>query len=176
MLYLFLFLAVLVLLIAFVAMQSGNFRISRSVVVMAPPEAVFPHINDFHQWVAWSPWEKLDPNTKRTFGGSPQGVGATYAWVGNKNVGAGNMQILESNPNEIIRLALNFEVPFKANHMTDFTFKPEGAGTLVTQTMYGKNGFMGKAIHLMMDMDKKMIGPQFEKGLNDLKAIVETAK
>lgn len=168
-------LVVVAVFCAFVAMQPEEFRLSRSVHVAAPPAAPFAHIVDFHRWTAWSPWEKLDPNTERTYGGSPSGVGATYAWKGNKNVGSGNMVITEVRQDELVRLTINFIVPFKATNEITFECKPENGGTTVTQTMSGKNGFFAKAMHFVMSMEK-MIGPQFEKGLNDLKAVAEASK
>ncbi len=165
--------AALAVLLVVIAMQPPTVRYSRSVTINASANKVFDEVADFRKWMPWSPWEKLDPNTKRTYGGAQSGVGATYAWQGNANVGAGNMKIVEVRPNELIRLELNFEKPFKAQNMTDFTFVQDGGSTVVTQIMTGKNSCLGKIMGLVMSMDK-MIGTQFEKGLNDLKAIAES--
>ncbi len=167
--------AVLAILAIVVAMRPNTFRYERSVTIAAPASAVFPHVNDFHKWEAWSPWEKVDPNTKKTYGGSPSGVGATYHWLGNKNVGEGRMEITEVKPNELIRIRLEFMKPFPAVNTTDFTFKQAGASTVLTQSMFGCNSFMAKAFGLVMNMDK-MIGSQFEKGLNDIKKLAEAGK
>jgi uncharacterized protein YndB with AHSA1/START domain len=138
----------------------------------APPEAVFAHVNDYHKWDAWSPWAKLDPNAKATFEGPTSGTGATMTWSGNDKVGEGRQTIVESRPDEVIRIKLDFLKPFKATSTAEFTFKPEGDQTVVTWSMYGKNDFMGKAVSLFMDCDK-MVGSEFEKGLASMKAIVE---
>lgn len=164
-----------IIVIGFVILVStrpADFRISRSAKMAAPPAKVFTQVNDFHNWDAWSPWAKLDPNANVTFGGEPSGKGATFAWSGNDKVGAGRQTIVESHPDELIQIKLEFEKPFKATNTAEFTFQPEGDQTLVTWSMFGKNNFMGKAISLIMDCDK-MVGPDFEKGLASLKAIVE---
>src|SRR4051794_31674992 len=81
-----LFLAIIVFVVI-VALRPPGFKIERSAVIHAPPAAVFALINDFHEWTKWSPWEKMDPDLKRTYEGPAAGVGAKYAWAGNKKVG-----------------------------------------------------------------------------------------
>ncbi len=163
---------IIVVLVIVIALQPAESRVSRSTTISAPPAAVFAHVNDFHMWEAWSPWEKVDPAVKKTYGGSPTGVGATYAWEGNKEVGAGNMKIIESRPGELIRIHMEFLKPMKGLSTTDFTFKQEGDDTIVTQTMYGPKNFVSKAMCLVMNIDN-MIGGMFEKGLASLKSVVE---
>jgi hypothetical protein len=164
---------VAVLFVIVVAMQPSTFRISRSVKIAAPPSAAFVHVNDFHNWLAWSPWEKLDPLMKRTYEGPAAGTGAVYSWVGNKHVGEGRCTITESRPGELIRMRLEFFKPFKATNEAEFAFKPEGNQSSVAWNMTGKRNFMFKAMGLLMNMDK-MCGAQFEQGLANLKAVVET--
>src|SRR6185295_13550387 len=101
-----------VLLFIFIATRPAAFSVSRSATMSAEPSAVFRQVNDFHKWEAWSPWAKIDPNAKSTFDGAASGVGAKFAWDGNKNVGAGNMTITESVPNDHIRIRLEFIRPF----------------------------------------------------------------
>jgi hypothetical protein len=155
---------VLLFLIILIATRPADFAVSRSATMAAPSAAVFDQINDFHKWEAWSPWAKLDPNCKNEFSGPSNGKGSKFAWDGNKEVGAGNMEIIESDPNDHIKLRLEFVRPFAGVSDTLFTFKPVGDKTNVTWTMSGKNGFIGKAMSLVMNCDK-MIGPQFEQGL-----------
>src|ERR671919_223025 len=118
------------------------------------------------------PVGKIDAAMKQTYEGAPAGSGAIYTWGGNKEVGEGRMAITESRPSELIRIKLEFLKPFAATNTAEFTFKPEGSQTIVTWSMSGKNNFMAKAIHLIMNMDK-MIGGQFEKGLASMKSVVE---
>jgi hypothetical protein len=156
----------------FIATRPAEFRIARSLTMAAPASAAFAQVNDFRSWDAWSPWSKIDPAMAVTYGGAETGEGATYAWSGNREIGEGRMTIEESRPHERIRLRLEFLKPMKATNTGEFTFEPEGAGTRVTWSMSGTNSFMGKAIGLVMNMDR-MVGEQFEKGLADMKAIVE---
>lgn len=164
---------IIVVALIVVSVQPAEFSVRRSATLPAPAGAVFPHVNDLHMWEAWSPWAKMDPNAKSTYSGSPAGEGASMAWAGNKNVGEGRMTITESRANEAIHIKLEFFKPFKATNAAEFTFKPEGNGTLVTWTMSGTNNFMGKLFGLIMNCDK-MVGGQFEKGLASLRDV--TAK
>lgn len=165
-------LVLLVLFLGFVATREPNFRYTRSTTINAPASSVFPHVNDFHKWEAWSPWEKVDPMTKKTYGGAASGVGATYAWEGNSKVGSGNMMIIESRPNEFIKITIEFLKPMKATNTIEFTFAENAGQTVVTHSMFGCNSFLGKLMGLFMNMDT-MVGGQFEKGLASIKAIAE---
>lgn len=167
-----LFVVVVVVFCVVVAMQPEDYKVTRSATFNAPPERVFEQFNDFHKWDAWSPWAKLDPAMKTTYSGPANGTGSSYAWVGNGDVGEGKMTITESHPNEHIKIDLDFIKPFESKNLTDLTFKPEGGKTTVTWTMTGKKNFVAKAFSMAMDMDK-MIGGDFEKGLAQMKPIVE---
>jgi uncharacterized protein YndB with AHSA1/START domain len=165
--------AIVVVFVVIVALQPADFRIQRTALIAAPAQAVFAQVNEFRKWLAWSPWEKMDPALTRTYDGPPAGTGAKYAWQGNKNVGEGRMTITESRPGELVRIKLEFFKPFAATNTAEFTFKPESGGTAVTWSMTGRNHFMAKAISLFMNMDK-MVGGQFEQGLAQMKSVVET--
>lgn len=172
-LFLLLVLAAVSALIAYVSLQPNSFRIARSAVIDAPPERIYPLINDFHSWPSWSPWSRLDPQQVVTYEGSPLGAGAVMTWAGNKKVGSGKMKIAESSQNERIRIKIQFLKPMKALNDVQFDLKPiDEARTEVVWTMSGKNEFMGKAMHAFMNADK-MVGGQFEQGLANLKALVE---
>jgi len=160
--------------IVFVAMRPSEYRVARTTTISAPAPAVFAQVNDFHRWEAWSPWAKLDPAMKHAYEGAPAGVGAIYTWVGNNEVGEGRMTVTESRPSELIRIDLEFLKPFQATSTAEFTFKPEGGQTVVTWSMAGKVNFIAKAVHLFVDMDK-MIGGNFDKGLAQMKSVVEAA-
>ena len=155
-----------------VALQPADFRIERSATVSAPAAAAFAQVNDFHNWRAWSPWEKIDPALKRSFEGPQAGAGATYAWQGNKDVGEGRMTIVESRPGELVRIKLEFFKPFAATNTAEFSFRPAGDGTAVTWTMTGRNNFLARAICVFVNMDR-MVGGMFEQGLAQMKTVVE---
>lgn len=153
-------------------MQPADYRVERSATMAVPPATPFALVNDFHHWNSWSPWAKHDPNAQYTYDGPTAGVGAIMKWTGNDDVGEGKMTILESKPGEFIKIDLEFFKPFPSRCDTEFRFKPVGDNTIVTWTMAGTNGLVAKAFCLFIDMDK-MIGGDFERGLNQMKTIIE---
>ena len=168
MIYLLLSIAVIIIgLIVAIAMQPSEFVVSRSAAISAPAAALFAQVNDFHNWEGWSPWIQLDPTAKNAYAGAPSGEGAIFTWNGNSKVGAGKMTLLESRPNTLIKIKLEFFKPFKATNTAQFTFIPGGDLTTVTWSMSGKNNFMAKAFGMVMDCDK-IIGTMFDKGLVNL--------
>ena len=160
--------------VAIVATRPSEYRVVRTATISAPAPAVFAQVNDFHKWQAWNPWAKIDPAMKPAYEGAPAGTGAIYTWAGNKEVGEGRMTLTESRPSDLIRIRLEFQKPFRSTSTAEFTFKPEGDRTIVTWRMAGHVNFIAKAVHLFLDMDT-MIGGNFEKGLADMKAVVEGA-
>jgi hypothetical protein len=164
--------AVAAAILIYAATQPDTFRVERSTVIKAPPEKIFSHINGFHQWEAWSPWEKIDPAIKRTYSGADNGKGAVYGWQGNKDVGQGRMEIIESTPSSKVLIKIDFMEPFEGHDMVQFTLQPQGDTTKVTQAMYGPSPFISKLMSLFFSMDK-MVGQKYEEGLASLKAIAE---
>lgn len=163
----------IVAVLAYATTRPNTFRVSRSIVIKAPPEKIYALIADFHKWRAWSPYENLDPALTRTYGGSASGLGATYAWTGNGKAGAGKMEIVKAAAPGELNISLDFTKPFEAHHKAIFTLVPEGDATRVTWAMEGASPFMFKLMGLVLDMDK-MIGKDFEAGLASLKTEAET--
>lgn len=163
-----------VVLTAVVATRPSTFHYERSITVAAPPETVFAQVNDFHAWTGWSPYEKLDPQIKRSYAGPASGVGASYAWSGNQQVGEGRMTIERSDAASQIAIKLEFVKPLAATNMAKFTFAKTADGTKVTWAMDGENGFISKAASLVFDLEK-LVGDDFERGLAALKTQAETA-
>jgi hypothetical protein len=164
--------AVVALFVVIVVTRPAKFHIERSITIAAPPETAFANVNDFHKWVVWSPWEKLDPHMKKTFEGTAAGAGSSYAWVGNPKVGEGRMTIERSEAPSVVALKLEFFKPWKATNATVFSFDRQDGGTKVTWAMEGTNNFGAKAFSLFMNMDK-LVGADFERGLTALKAVAE---
>jgi hypothetical protein len=165
--------AIVLLIIVYASTTRPDvFTYTRSTQINAPAEKIVPLVSDFKQWRAWSPYEDRDPSLKRTYSGNASGVGAVYAWEGDRNVGAGRMEIVESTP-RTIRIKLDFIAPFKANNMAEFTFTPQGGATDVVWSMTGKNVLLGKVMSVFMNMDK-MIGNDFANGLSAMKAAAES--
>src|SRR6266853_3521364 len=170
-------LAIAIAIILIVAATRPNtFSIQRATVVKAPPERIFPLINDFHQWGTWSPYENKDPAMKRSYSGAASGQGAVYAWEGNKNVGSGRMEILEASAPSKIVIKLDFFTPFEGHNTAEFTMLPQGDATNlttnVTWLMHGPSPFIGKIMHVFINMDR-MVGKDFEIGLANLKRLTE---
>ena len=166
---------VVVLLIAgvllFALTKPDAFRIERSILIKASPEKVSGYLTDFKQWAAWSPWERKDPAVKRSYSGPASGKGAVYGWEGNKNVGTGRMEILDAQPQKV-NIKLDFLAPFEAHNTAEFMLEPQGDSTKLTWTMFGPSNYMSKVMSVVMSMEK-MVGPDFEAGLANLKAAAE---
>jgi uncharacterized protein YndB with AHSA1/START domain len=158
------------------ATKPDTFSVQRATTVKAPPEKLFSLINDFHQWGTWSPWENKDPGMKRSYSGAASGRGAVYGWDGNKNVGSGRMEIIDTSPASKIVIKLDFLKPFEAHNTAEFTMLPQGDAinvtTNVTWRMHGPAPFMSKVMQVFMNMDT-MIGKDFEIGLANLKKLTE---
>jgi uncharacterized protein YndB with AHSA1/START domain len=154
------------------ATRPDVFRVQRSATIAAPAEKIFPHLNDYRRWQAWSPYEKKDPAMKRTFSGPATGPGALYEWEGDKNVGKGRIEITEMSPNARLVFNLDMLKPFEAHNKGEFTLEPQGNATVVTWAMYGPTPYLFKIMHMFCNVDR-MVGGDFEKGLADLKTISE---
>ncbi len=152
--------------------QPDTFSVERRIVVNAPPERVFAQINDFHAWEAWSPWAKLDPAMQVTYSGAAQGMGAVYEWRGNSDVGEGRMAIKSATAPSEVMIALDFLTPFESHNVTTFMLTPTESGTEVIWTMKGNAEYVTKLMTMFASMDK-MVGPDFSRGLKQLKAVVE---
>jgi len=149
----------------------GSYSVERSITVNAPATRLHGLVDDFHLWTRWSPWEDIDPDLDRAYSGSDQGVGAHYAWSGNRKAGSGSMEITGSTP-EGVDITVRFLKPFKATNRTRLSFESTDVGTRVRWVMTGEQTGLMAVLGRFMNMDK-MIGPDFEKGLARLKAVAE---
>lgn len=159
-------------LLVLAATRPRGFNVERSIRVDAPPEAVFPLINDFHRWDRWSPWEKVDPAMTRSYSGAERGRGAVYEWAGNSKVGAGRMEITDSTPPNSLTVKLDFLRPFEGHNVASFAVDPLDDASRVTWAMRGPSPYMMRVMGLFVSMDK-LVGKDFEKGLVNLKAVAE---
>ncbi|HTJ96567.1 MAG TPA: SRPBCC family protein [Rhodocyclaceae bacterium] len=165
-------LLIIAVILIFAATKPDEFRVERSITIKAPAEKIFPLMNDLHSFGQWSPYEKVDPAMKRTYSGPQSGKGAVYAWEGNDSIGHGRMEIVESTPPSLVTIKLDFFKPFEAHNTAEFKLQPSAEGTVVTWAMFGPAPYMSKVMTVFFSMDK-MVGGQFEEGLNNLKALVE---
>ena len=162
----------IVVVLIMAAMRPNEFSVKRSIGIRAPAERIFPLIVDFRQWPAWSPWEKIDPNMKRTLSGASSGPGAVYEWQGSSKVGQGRMEIREVAPPSKVVIQLDFIKPFEGHNITEFALAPSEGTTDVTWVMHGPSPFVSKVMGVFVDMDR-MIGKDFEKGLAQMKVAAE---
>jgi hypothetical protein len=170
--FLLILLALVLGLVILALGKPNTFRIERSAEYTAAPEALYARIADFRQWEDWSPWAKLDPACKNTYSGSPSGLGAVFAWDGNKKVGVGRMEITACDPPQRVVIRLDFLRPFATTNTCEFRVESTGSGSRLTWAMSGENKFVSKLFCVFMDMDK-MVGRDFEKGLASLRELVE---
>ena len=164
--------------LVYAATRPDSFRVQRTSAINAPPETIFPLIDDLHAHTTWSPFEK-DPAMKRTHSGAPRGKGAVYEWEGNRQVGRGRIAITESTPPSKVIMALDMFTPFEAHNIVEFSVEPGAAPrattnvtTNVTWAMHGRQPYMAKLFGTFVNCDK-MVGSQFEEGLAKLKALAE---
>jgi uncharacterized protein YndB with AHSA1/START domain len=158
--------------LAYAATQPNTFRVQRSTVIQAPPEKVYAIVEDLDRGKEWSPFEKKDPNLKRSRSGPPKGKGSVYSFEGNREVGAGSLTVLDTVPPNKLVLALDMTKPMEGHNTVEFTLVPEGSGTRLTWSIFGPMPFISKVMCVFIDMDK-MIGKEFESGLASLKALAE---
>jgi len=147
-------------------------HVERQIVIEAPRATVYALVEGYKQFQKWSPWASLDPNAKTTVEGPEFGVGAKQSWVGDpKTVGSGNQEIIEAEPFARVksRLAFGDNPPATA----EFALTPEGNGTRVVWSFDSDMGAgpFGRLFGLMMD---RFIGPDYQRGLGNLKTLAES--
>ncbi|WP_078121059.1 SRPBCC family protein [Thiosocius teredinicola] len=146
-------------------------QVERSIVINAPADKIFPHLNSMRAFHAWSPWTQVDPDTSYTFEGPEQGVGSRMTWSsGDERVGQGSQEITASAPNQSVDTHLVFGDEGEGD--ARFVLEPEGQGTRIRwefETEFGWDLF-GRYVGLMLDT---MIGTSYDRGLKELKSRIE---
>lgn len=158
--------------LVYVAVQPADYLIAREVVINAKPESIFSHLNNSKKLNAWMPWADSDPNVKMNYSGPTDGIGATTSWESTGSMGVGRAVIIQSIANQNVKTQITYEKPMVMEQVSDMTLTAKNGGTAVKWSVVGKNSFMGRLFCTFMNMDK-MVGGEFEKGLNKLKNIVE---
>jgi len=168
-------LGVIVLAVAavliYAATKPDTFTLQRSAAIAAPPEKIFPLINDVKAFNTWNPWALKDPASKMNYEGAASGVGASYSWD-SEQLGAGRMEITEAAAPNKVQAKLEFKRPFATTNRVEFTLQPQGAQTQVTWAMSGPMPYLSKLMTTFVSMER-MVGPDFEAGLANLKALAE---
>ena len=148
--------AAIALVLIYAAFKPKTFLLQRSAVIAAPPERVFPLINDLKAFNTWNPFAKQDPNMKLQYEAITQGSGAAYSWDGHK-AGIGHMRVTESVPAQRIALDLDFTKPMEAHNKVVFSLTPQSSGTQVTWAMSGDMPYTHRVVTTFFSMDK-MVG------------------
>lgn len=157
-------------LIGFIAPK--NFSMQRSIKINASPEEVYANMNDFKKFYVWSPWSQKDPNAKVEYSGEPNTIGHQYSWEGNKEVGKGIMSISKIEVGNVLNYHLKFLEPWQSEADGIMMAENDNGATKATWTFTTKFGFVESVFMMFMDMES-MLGPDFEKGLNNLKSLSE---
>ncbi len=154
------------------ALKPKNYLISRSIEIHAPAQKIFPYLNNQAMSEKWSPWPEVDPHAKMVYSGIDEGVGAKASWESDGKLGTGSATIVESLANKNIRIKLDYTKPMTMTQNAEYILESKGDSTVVTWQVHGENHFMSRLMCLFMNMDK-LVGGMFEKGLNNLKSLVE---
>lgn len=164
--------AVLVLFFGVGLLLPSQFKVQRSIEIVAPADRVYPLIAAPVQWQRWSVWNQRDPAMKMDYGGPPSGQGARWSWQ-SQSEGNGAMEFAEAEPNRRIAYRLSFP-DFGMQSTGALSIEPTGGGVRVTWTNEGDMGAspVNRWFGLMMD---RMVGPDFEAGLSNLKKLAEGA-
>lgn len=162
----------LLLLLAYAAARPDEFRVERQARIAAPADKVWPLISELRAFNRWNPYERKDPLIKSAYSGAAQGVGSRYDWDSRK-VGSGSLEITAQKPGRAVQMKLDFVKPFEAHNLAEFTLQPTPDGaTEVRWAMSGPANFMSKLMGVFIDMDK-MVGRDFEDGLQNLRQLAE---
>jgi hypothetical protein len=163
---------ILIVFLAYVAIQSPHYTISRSITIQASADKIFPYLNNSKLAEKWAPWLEIDPAAKMSYSGSDSGVGSRADWTEGKQLGTGSATIVESIPNKKVGIKLEYVKPMNMTQYSEYLIESSGNSTVVTWKVQGENTFPGRIMCVFMNMDK-MVGGMFEKGLNNLKSFVE---
>ena len=159
-------------ILIYAATKPDHGTVARSIVIKAPPERIFPLIDNLRTMNTWNPFAKTDPAMKGVYSGPDDGKGAAFDFDGNKNAGAGRCAITSSVPSSKVTMSLVMTRPFACDNVVEFTLVPSGDTTTVTWAMSGPAPYFARVMGTIFNMDR-MIGGQFDKGLSDLKALAE---
>ncbi len=164
-------LVVLVLaLVAVAFLLPRTYRVERSTVINASPAVVFAQFGDLRAWKNWGAWQERDPGMKMTFSEKTTGVGAWSAWE-SKSEGNGKMTFTAVEPAKSVTYRLEFP-DMGMGSEGSMALQPADKGVKVIWVDAGDLGMnpMGRWFGLFVD---RMIGPDFEKGLSNLKRLAE---
>jgi len=165
---------VIAAILVFAAVKSGEMNVSREIVIATSPESLFPYINNSQKSYEWMPWAEGDATIDIKYSGPAEGLGAKSEWTG-KEMGVGSSEVVESVPNQVVKTKLDYTKPFVMSQLAEITLTPTEGGTRVKWSVSGHSNYLFRLMSVFVNCDK-MIGGEFEKGLNKLKSMAETTQ
>ena len=162
--------AVVLLLVVGGFFLPSKFLVERTAVINAAPRKIYDLVVEPKQWAKWSIWNQRDPNMKITYKGPPFGMGSKWEWV-SKTEGSGIMEFTRVEPDRVVEYSLSF-AEYNMRSAGAITLEPAGSATKVTWNNAGDVGGNPLKHYLTLMMDR-MVGPDFEAGLANLKALAE---
>ena len=174
MIVIYILLGIVILFFVLSMMGPRDYTVERSISIKRSISDVYNYLKFLRNQDDWGPWARLDPDMQQNFTGTDGTVGFVSHWSGNKKVGEGKQEITQLVENQTVGSHLSFIKPFKAESDVELRLSERDNGeTMVTWHMRGENNSaMSRIFGLFMNMDKA-IGKDFEKGLGDMKAILE---
>lgn len=172
-------LVLLAVVVLYAALKSPHYGVSREIVIEAPPQKIFPLVSSARACDEWMPWKQNDPGAVMNYSGPETGVGSKSTWDSKGEMGTGSAEVIESIPDRKVATRITFTKPMEMWQISEITLTPASAGamasTAVRWSVSGENSFIGRLMCIFVNMEK-VVGPMFEKGLNNLKAKAEAAK
>jgi uncharacterized protein YndB with AHSA1/START domain len=160
------------LLLAYASTRPDEFSVERRLRIAAPPDKLWPLVSELRGFNRWNPYERKDPLTKGQYAGTASGIGSRYAWQSEK-IGVGSLEITGQQPGRAVQMKLDFVKPFEAHNQAEFALQPTPDGaTEVSWRMHGPANFISKLMGVFVNIDK-MVGRDFEDGLQNLRQLAE---
>jgi hypothetical protein len=165
-------LALVLILVLVGFMLSQHYEASRSIVIHAPAEKVFPLIGDLRNWSRWDPFQEVDRTIVTTLGEKTTGIGASQSWQGSS--GGGRLVFTECDPSTGVSCDMVFfngsnEAPAKC------WFRPAALPDGTVELEWGINGEWNIPVvggYLAKFSDSP--GPLLQRGLEKIKLLAET--
>ncbi len=166
--------AMISLLLIYAGLKSPDYTVMRQITVNAPAEKVFPYLNNMKLADQWGPWKEIDPTVSMVLSGPEEGIGAKTSWAGARQMGTGSATIVESTAGSKVKILLEYTEPMAMVQNSEYLLEGTGDQSTVTWQVTGQNNFIGRVMGVFINVDQ-MVGGMFEKGLSNLKTLLEKA-
>jgi effector-binding domain-containing protein len=172
-------LVLIVLLVGLAFALPDRVRVERTVTILRPPSQIYLVLTNMRRFNDWSPWYPRDREATYVYSGPDSGVGAKIVWKSERrDVGAGSQTLITAVPGQIASFELDFGMGSTSTSRFDLT--PQNGETRVNWSLdmqlplrldesFGW-GVAGRYFGVFMD---RMVGPDLEAGLANLKLLTE---